>query len=55
MTNYEKIKQMSVEELAEQFEECICSHIQSYNVNYCNGKNDCENCVVDWLQEEAEE
>ena len=55
MTNFERIKAMSIEELAENFygdcrycayrwEDCICNE----NMNCCNG-------LLKWLNSEAEE
>lgn len=50
MTNYEKIKQMSVEEMAEKLP---CP----YNEYYldCNKDCDCKKCCKEWLESEVEE
>lgn len=55
MTNFEKIKKMTVEELDEVFGEALCIHIQGYDVYHCEEQNDCENCVKKWLNKEAKE
>lgn len=54
MTNYEKIKAMSVEEMAEfipdwSFKACKISH------DYIECDNECEKCVKEWLESEVEE
>lgn len=66
MTNFEKIKQMSVENMAEMlldesekhFTYCNhCSH-QSFYVPHCTSSNlriDCIHAVKKWLESEVEE
>lgn len=49
MTNYEKIKQMSIEEMAYTI---MCPYGTDDDI--CNG-NDCINCTKEWLEQEAEE
>ena len=52
MTNYERIKNMSIEEMAEFIpnwsytEACDCSK------EYVVCGNDCEKCVMSWLKKE---
>jgi len=47
MTNYEKIKQMSIDEMAEFIGECdYCN-----NDLECNGN--CDECCKKWLESEA--
>ena len=57
MTNYDRIKAMSVEALA-----CTLMCPANYDWNFnkkseCNGEmnRDCLKCTMDWLQSEAEE
>jgi hypothetical protein len=56
-----KIKQMSIEiikklvinELSEDFtkdfKNCICSHIQEYDLDYCIASDNCKDCLKGWL------
>lgn len=56
MTNYERIRNMSVEEMAELFAEkmCICPDGNPlYNDDCINDK--CEKCLKKWLESEVEE
>lgn len=55
MTNYERIKAMSVEEMAKQFY-CDCNHC-AYRGKNCGEHDDmyCEDGAVKWLNSEAEE
>ena len=50
MTNFEKIKQMTVEEMAECFGNvfCLCEVL---DCNYTN----CSECMKNWLNQEVEE
>lgn len=57
MTNYEKIKSMTIEEMAEFF-----THFESEDYcNYCEQANDfccgilCDTAVAEWLNEEVTE
>ena len=66
MTNYERIKEMSVEEMAEMlldesennFTYCnYCNH-QSYYAPHCQStdfETDCRYAVKEWLNSEVEE
>lgn len=51
MRNYDKIKQMSLEELAE----CICRRDFEDDGRYCTDEIDCAECTKEWLKEEAKE
>ena len=53
MTNFEKIKKMSVDELVDFIAE-PCSNSCVYHSN-CNVGEDCEDGVKKWLESEAEE
>jgi hypothetical protein len=56
MTNYEKIKAMSVEELAYHFSSnSLCEHIRDENYEFCVAHDDCDKCIEKWLLQEAEE
>ncbi len=54
MTNYEKIKAMSVEEMAK----ALCDY---YNIDYCvncpafNTEGKYTECAIKWLESEADE
>lgn len=54
MTNFEKIKQMSVEEIAKFL---ICPEEYDLNFKGCEGEYDrnCNECVKIWLEQEATE
>lgn len=61
MTNYEKIKAMSVEEMAKVIEKTISYNLCCYCIgkrkdcpNYCGGKEEYE-IVLEWLESEVEE
>lgn len=50
MTNYEKIKNMSIEEMAN------CFFIKGFCTNRgCDGSDLCEECIAKWLESEVEE
>ena len=49
MTNYEKIKNMTIEEMAEIF--CVID----FDVNKKCSENDCTTCAKEWLKAEAKE
>lgn len=63
MTNYEKIKQMSVEEMAKVIGECVssdpCDYCPHNNNEYCNGipcsGKDNSEIIAEWLNSEVEE
>lgn len=63
MTNYERIKQMSIEEMAEKIFDCGNGREYCYGHCYYQDDNSCPNdgaqgCiqgVVKWLQSEEEE
>lgn len=54
-TNFERIKNMSLEEMAMNGHEYICKYIRD-ELGKCGkfnkGREDCENCVEDWLESE---
>lgn len=51
MTNYEKIKQMSVKEMAFML---MCPYNTDPDICICNEIN-CIKCTKEWLESEAEE
>lgn len=56
MTNADRIRAMTDEELAEVF--CysgLCSFIQAKDAPFCEERGACDNCLVEWLQQPAEE
>lgn len=61
MTNYERIKQMSIEEMAEKLinvveniNELFDEFITSYDCRHCEEIH-CTKCMKKWLEQEAEE
>lgn len=54
MTNYEKIKAMSVEEMAKAigFTRAVCITL---TMEQCDMHDKCEDCTKEWLLQEAEE
>ena len=54
MTNYEKIKAMSVEEMAECFADIISTECIYCNKILCSGKS-CKKCIKERLKSEVEE
>lgn len=57
MTNYEKIKEMSIDEMALTLM-CPAEYDTAFNkTNKCNAEMDknCHKCTVEWLESEAEE
>ena len=57
MTNYEKIKAMSVEEMAEFLDSCSCNHCvyyKKYEPTYCE-YCDCVEGITQYLESEVEE
>ena len=57
MTNFEKIKQMSVEEMADMFYSIIPSCDNCHIVDLCRDENilHCRRVIRKWLESEAEE
>ena len=51
MTNFEKIKSMSVEEMARLF----IKYSDCPPIKTCRGVSDCLGCWINWLNEEAGE
>jgi hypothetical protein len=57
MTNYERIKNMSVEEMAEKFDKGICGCeccVKRYSDEPCHFDN-CRPFIKQWLETEVEE
>ena len=55
MTNGDKIRAMTDEELAYNFEySTICGRIQNSNPEWCGTTGECRNCVLRWLKQPAE-
>ena len=57
MTNFEKIKQMSVEEMTDMFYSIIPSCDNCYIIDLCRDANilDCKRVVQKWLESEVSE
>lgn len=55
MTNFEKIKQLTLEEFAEKFNSNICRQIRSERFTYCYKGNSCKDCILNWLNQEADD
>lgn len=60
MTNYEKIKAMSVEEMAATFgRKSLCDYIIEHDfvfcITRCRARKECTGCAESWLLQEADE
>ena len=57
MTNGDRIRSMSDEELADFIDRCEMSDIDYSKTfcNLCNGQYECSQCRLEWLQQPAEE
>lgn len=55
MTNFEKIKQMSVEELAERLGRATYCTTCYYDTSICEEKDNCTECMKEWLESEVSE
>ncbi len=59
MTNYEKIKNMSVEEMAEKIDKKnSCDACPIKHTDYCSAMDyfsKCYDCIVEWLNKEVSE
>jgi hypothetical protein len=55
-TNYERIRNMSVEESADKLfgGKTFCPHLTYWNMSRC-AKRSCTECIKEWLEEEVEE
>ena len=54
MTNYEKIKAMSVEEMSERFgHHNLCGHIRYELRKFCLENKTCDGCIEKWLLQEG--
>ena len=56
MTNADKIRNMSDEELADFIDRCEMNDIDYAKTfcDLCNGQYECDQCRLDWLQQTAE-
>lgn len=54
MTNYEKIQNMSIEELADILDHNGCCYMCAYYLEHCKNR-DCKQGLLKYLQQEAEE
>ncbi|MBO5715054.1 MAG: hypothetical protein J6S23_01515 [Clostridia bacterium] len=58
MTNFEKIKAMSVEEMVEWIADMVegeCTFCPAFSFCECDGNERCEDCMKKYLESEAEE
>lgn len=56
MTNFEKIKQLTLEEFAERFNFSICRQITRESFDDCQRyDNNCTQCAIGWLNQEVKE
>lgn len=58
MTNYDRIQQMSIEEMASAliaFKDCNCNCLMSKNKKHCYLICDNESVIKKWLEQEVEE
>lgn len=55
MTNFERIKRMSVEEFAKMFGSSICQIVYNCHDDTIDCTSDCDDCTVNWLNKEAGE
>lgn len=56
MTNYEKIKAMSVEEMVEYIgHQSLCVIVCPDEYGKCTDGRSCDGCIEKWLLQEAEE
>lgn len=54
-TNYDRIRNMSMEEMAEFINTNCCAHCVTEDAYCCMGENFCHNGIIAWLKQEAEE
>ncbi|MEF2919100.1 MAG: hypothetical protein U0O22_01355 [Acutalibacteraceae bacterium] len=53
MTNFERIKQMTVEEFAKMFNSALCRQM---NFDGCKrAEGNCQECAIAWLNQEVED
>jgi hypothetical protein len=55
MTNYEKIKAMSVEEMAELIDDSPCNSCNYRQKGFSKCPQECEEGIKEWLESEVEE
>ena len=53
MTQFDKIKAMSLEDFIEMFDDSLCEYIQSHHVEMCRN-NSCYCCLANFLESEAD-
>lgn len=55
-TNADRIRNMSDEELVAFIgHNSLCDQIQNNEINWCESQGVCNNCLVEWLKQTAEE
>lgn len=56
MTNFERIKAMNIDEMAEFIKNCACENSCAFEVACWNGDKDCDcnNGIKQWLESEEE-
>ena len=55
MTNADKIRNMTDEELDAFFPDALCDNIQDTNKEWCEKHSTCSGCTLEWLKHEVEE
>lgn len=55
MTNFERIKKMSVEEFSIEFETGLCTYIKELDSERCEKYSNCSECRREWLEARVEE
>lgn len=56
MTNADRIRAMSDEELAEAFAgKCLCDYIPVHATEHCDRYRKCKDCVIEWLKQPVED
>ena len=54
MTNYEKLRQMSIEDLFKALGHgSLCDFIQRHDLKHCEERDSCPGCIKEWLEKEA--
>lgn len=55
MTEYDKLKNMEVEEMAEYLSGLLCNDNNPFMFKRCSTHSTCRECWLDYLNQEAEE
>ena len=55
MTNYDKIKNMTIKEMATFFKDKACIGVMKQYQLTCSKFNNCRECWLDYLKQEADE